>query len=226
MPQDIKAIIFDMDNTLLDYMKFKRSATRAAVDAMIKEGLKMSKTKAVKMMFDVYFEKGFEYRQAFQEFLKRTDSTGKVNYRILAPAIVAYRDARTHVLTPYSGALKVLRSLRKKGYILMLVTDAPRMKGWIRLAMTGLHREFEHVITFDDTGKKKPTGIPFKHALEVLKLKPSQVMVVGDSWSRDMAPAKKLGMRTCIAMYGRDRPPKGKPDHKLNSVKDILTICK
>ena len=223
MPQ-IKALIFDMDNTLLDFWSFKRDSTRAAVDAMLKEGLKMSKTKAVDAIYDLYREKGFEYREVFQEFLKRT--LGKVDYRVLAPAIVAYRDVRTHVLKPYPDVLSVLKELDDRGYKLMLVTDAPRIKAWIRLAMAGLHREFEHVISLDDTGERKKTGAPFKKALKVLGLKPDEVMVIGDSWSRDAVPAKKLGMKTCIALYGRAKPPSGKPDYQISSVREILKICK
>jgi putative hydrolase of the HAD superfamily len=219
----VKAVIFDMDNTLLDFWKFKRAATRAAVDAMAREGLKTSKTRAMKMMFDIYREKGFEYGEVFEEFMKRT--RGKVDYRIVAPAIVAYREARAHVLHSYPDAAAVLKELKKRGYILMLVTDAPRLKAWLRLAMVGLHRAFDDVITRDEKGAGKKTGLPFRKALKKLRLKPSQVMVVGDSWSRDMVPAQKLGMQTCLAMYGRARPAAGKADYELKSLKDLLRIC-
>ena len=37
----IKAIIFDLDNTLLDFMTMKSNAIKSAVDGMIKNGLEI-----------------------------------------------------------------------------------------------------------------------------------------------------------------------------------------
>ena len=42
----IKTIIFDLDNTLIDFMRMKRISCEAAMDAMIKSGLKIDKEKA------------------------------------------------------------------------------------------------------------------------------------------------------------------------------------
>ena len=39
----IKAILFDVDNTLIDFMKMKRKSCEAAVETMISAGLKMKK---------------------------------------------------------------------------------------------------------------------------------------------------------------------------------------
>ena len=50
----IKAIIFDIDNTLLDFMTMKSNAINAAVDGMIANGLDIEKEKAVKQIFDIY----------------------------------------------------------------------------------------------------------------------------------------------------------------------------
>ena len=37
----IKAVLFDIDNTLIDFMKMKKECCRAAIDAMISAGLKI-----------------------------------------------------------------------------------------------------------------------------------------------------------------------------------------
>ena len=49
----IKAIIFDIDNTLLDFMTMKSNAINAAVDGMIANGLDIEKEIAVKQIFDI-----------------------------------------------------------------------------------------------------------------------------------------------------------------------------
>ena len=59
----IKAIIFDLDNTLLDFVKMKRFAVRAAVTAMNEAGLGVDEKKAFDDIFDLYLNKGWEHQQ-------------------------------------------------------------------------------------------------------------------------------------------------------------------
>ena len=50
----IKAGMFDLDNTLIDFMRMKKGCCRAAVSAMKKAGLRIDRKKALKIMFDLY----------------------------------------------------------------------------------------------------------------------------------------------------------------------------
>ena len=49
----IKAIIFDIDNTLLDFMTMKSNAISAAVDGMKKNGLNLEKDAAIEKIFNI-----------------------------------------------------------------------------------------------------------------------------------------------------------------------------
>ncbi len=49
----IKAVIFDLDNTLMDFMSTKKASCDAAIDAMIKAGLKTPKKRALKILFSL-----------------------------------------------------------------------------------------------------------------------------------------------------------------------------
>ena len=84
----IKAVLFDLDNTLIDFMRMKRNSCEAAISAMIDAGLKIKKEKAQKKLFKLYDKYGLEEKKIFQKFLK--EEVKKVDYRILANAIVAY----------------------------------------------------------------------------------------------------------------------------------------
>ena len=53
----IKAILFDLDNTLIDFLKMKRMAIEEAVEAMIDAGLKLDKKQAVELIYELYKEK-------------------------------------------------------------------------------------------------------------------------------------------------------------------------
>ena len=220
----IKAVIFDLDNTLIDFMKMKKHSCSAAIDAMIGAGLDVDHEKATKELFKLYDKYGLEERKIFQKFLKKL--TGKVNYRILANGIVAYRRVRTGFLDSYPNVDYVLLKLKRKGIKLGIVTDAPKLKAWVRLASIKLSNFFDAVVTFEDTKQLKPSKLPFKAALRKLKLKASECLMVGDWPERDIKGAKAIGMKTCFARYGNPKIKKTDADYEISNIKMLLDIVK
>ena len=63
----IKAVIFDIDNTLTDFMKMKRAAVDSAVESMIDAGLKVEKTAMVEKIFEIYWKDGVEDQRIFDK---------------------------------------------------------------------------------------------------------------------------------------------------------------
>ena len=88
----IKAVIFDLDNTLLDFMKMKHMSIDAALSGMQEAGLLIDLNKAKKRIFDIYEEMGWEFQEVFDLFIK--EELGHIDYKILASGIVAYRKAK------------------------------------------------------------------------------------------------------------------------------------
>ncbi len=221
----IKAVLFDLDNTLIDFMGMKRNSCEAAVEAMIDAGLRIKKEKALKRLFNLYDKFGLEDNKIFQKFLN--EETGKVDYRILANAIVAYRGVRSSYLKAYPHTDYVLIRLKSKGIKLAIVTDAPRLKAWIRLMAMKIGNFFDVVVTYEDTKQLKPSNLPFKAALKKLNLKPQECLMVGDMPNRDIEGAKKLGMKTCFAKYGDPtKKRKGNADYEISDIKELLKIVK
>jgi len=196
----IKGIVFDLDNTLVDFMKMKDASIDAAIDAMTDAGLNMKREKARQRIFEIYDRKGIEYQQVFDEFLQT--ELGRIDYRILAAGIVGYRRAREYVLVSYPHVMVALVELMKRGLKLAIVSDAPRLQAWTRLCSLGIHNYFDIVVTFEDTEKRKPEPEPFAKALELMKLRPDEAIMVGDWAERDVVGAKEIGMRTVFARYG------------------------
>ncbi len=88
----IRAIVFDLDNTLVDFMAMKRQAVDAAVHAMIDAGLPFTPD-VVKARIDaIYKERGIEFQNVFDQLLY--DVFNKVDYKILSAGIIAYRRSR------------------------------------------------------------------------------------------------------------------------------------
>ena len=106
-----------------------------------------------------------------------------------------------------------------------LVTDAPKLKAWLRLASMKLSNFFDVVVAFEDTKKLKPSKLPFEAALRQLKVKPSECLMVGDWPERDIKGAAKSGIKTCFAKYGNPKV-KAKADFTINDIRELLSIVK
>ena len=217
-----KAIIFDLDNTLLDFMELKKRSCDAAVTAMIDAGLGIKKGEALKKLFFLYDRYGIEDHLIFQKFLKKT--IGKVSYPILAAGIVAYRNVRSSYLIPYPHVHQALQELQRRGTILCILTDAPRLKAWIRIAALRLMPYFTHVITYDDTKTKKPSPLPFQKMLQTINLEPPACLMVGDMIDRDIAGAKQIGIQTCWARYGAEKKDAANVDYIIDDIIQLLDI--
>ncbi|MFH1455766.1 MAG: HAD-IA family hydrolase [archaeon] len=219
----LKAITFDLDMTLIDFISFKKKASESAAKAMVKAGLNMPLAKAKKDLFNFYLNYGIESNDPFEKFLKKHKN---YNERILAAGINAYLKTKYTCLKPYPKVKPTLKKLKQKGYKLALVTDAPRLKAYMRLDEMRIADLFDVVV-----GKGirlKPSKLPFKKALKELKIKPKEAMHVGDLRERDILGAKKMGMKTCIALYGTEQKKKDKivADYYLNKFEDILRVVK
>jgi len=219
----IKAIIFDLDNTLMDFMKVKRVAIETAVEAMIDAGLKMPKEEMVEKIYKAYGEEGIEDQHIFDKVLER--EFGHIDYRILASGIIGYRRAKEGTMSLYPHVHLTLTTLTKMGIKMIIVTDAPKLPVWMRISALGLQHYFEHILTYEDTGAKKPSPKPFQMALDILKVKPDESLMVGDWAERDVVGAKQLGMKTAFARYGDTFETKDSgADYELNDILELVDI--
>jgi HAD superfamily hydrolase (TIGR02253 family) len=219
----IRGIIFDFDNTLMDFMKMKRAAVEAAVDNMIDAGLPYKKTEMIDKIYKVYWQEGIEDQFIFDKVLMK--EFGKIDYKILASGIIGYRRAKEGSLALYPHVHLTLTGLARRGMKMAVVSDAPRLPVWLRICGLGLQHYFDAVITSDDAGVKKPHAKPFLMALERLELKPAEAIMVGDWPERDMVGAKKVGLTTVFARYGDLQNQQDvDADYKIDDIQQLLDI--
>ena len=221
----IKGVIFDIDNTLLDFMKMKEVAVKSAIKGMIEAGLEIDEIESYKDIVSIYEEFGWENQKVFDVFLNK--SIGYVDNKFLAAGIVAYRRAREANLLAYPNVNRTLVSLTKLGIKLAVVSDAPSREAWMRIYYLNLYHFFDAVITFDDSGERKPSSKPFEMALNKLQLKPEDSLMIGDWPDRDVVGAKQIGMRTAFAVYGDTFGTNNSgADWDIQDVSEIITIVK
>ena len=221
----IKGVVFDLDNTLLDFMKMKQVAVRSAIRGMIEAGLEIDEDKSFDNIISLYEKIGWENQKVFDVFLE--NSIGHVDNKFLAAGVVAYRRAREANLLAYPNVNKTLIDLTKLGMKLAVVSDAPSREAWMRIYYLNLYHFFDAVVTFDDSGERKPSSVPFEMALKKLGLEPESSLMIGDWPERDVVGAKKIGMKTAFAVYGDTFGTKNSgADWDVEDISELVIIIK
>lgn len=219
----IRAVVFDLDNTLVDFMAMKRLAIDAAVNSMIDAGLQLPKAEVHSRIDAIYKERGMEFQSVFDQLMY--DIFQKVDYKILSAGIIAYRRAREAALVPYPHVYLTLIELTKLGMKLAVVSDAPSREAWLRLCYLNLHHIFDCIVTFDDTGERKPSPVPFQKVLDTLGVNGYEALMVGDWAERDVVGAAKVGMKTVFARYGDTFGTLNSgADYEIDDVQELIEI--
>jgi HAD superfamily hydrolase (TIGR02253 family) len=221
----LKAVIFDLDNTLVDFMLMKKQAVDAAINAMRDAGLKLSTDEIRRRIDQIYNERGIEFQSVFDELLYREFS--KIDHKILSAGVIAYRRAREAALVPYPHVTMTLIKLSKMQLKLGVVSDAPGKEAWLRLCYLNFHHLFDAVVTFDDTGMRKPNPEPFRKVLEMLQIEPGEALMVGDWAERDVLGAAQVGMKTVFARYGNTFGTEtSNANYDIDDITQVIDIVK
>nr|MCU0330287.1 HAD-IIIA family hydrolase [Candidatus Kapabacteria bacterium] len=191
---------------------------------MMDAGLALTFDQVKSHIDSIYKEQGIEYQQVFDRLL--TDVLGYVDPRIISAGIIAYRRAREAALKPYPHVTATLMHLNRMGIKLAVLSDAPTREAWLRLCFINYHHFFDVVVTFDDTGERKPSPKPFQTALSRLGVEAHEAIMVGDWAERDMVGAQNVGMKTAFAKYGDSFGNQNTDavDFVLNDIKQLLDI--
>jgi len=226
MPKKIiKAVLFDVDNTLIDFMWMKKVAVELSVDYMLNAGLPGDKQTIVKEIFNIYRRTHIESQNALDELI--VTKLGKLDYKILAAGIIGYQRGRDMSTYPYPKVEYVLKELLKLGIILGTISDAPAEQCYNRLTRSHLINWMDLVITFDDTKEYKPSPKPFLLAVEKLKLDVQEVLYIGDWPERDIVGSKKAGLITAFARWGEHPEARNTgADYELDSIEQVLDVVR
>lgn len=132
-------------------------------------------------------------------------------------ADICYQSARSKV----QEAVPVLEALSKK-YKLELVSN---FYGNIRTVLEdfGISKFFPKIVESAVVGVRKPDPKIFSLGVEDLGLKPEEVLVVGDSYRKDIEPAIKLG---CKAIWIKGKGWTAEEDAQTfpNTITDIRQL--
>ena len=195
IPSHIKAIIFDLDDTLYDcsgtlVLKGRKRAAKiisGTINCSEKEALELQLKLEEKLgpKTDIYREIANLYNLS-DKFYKEVSKT------------VDALDIKDITLFPDVTAS--ISKLKRDGYKLILVTSGDRDLQERKIKALGLERAFDEIIiTYNSSGKEKS----FREVLIKYDLKPEQVFCVGDKIKDEIEVGENMGMLTALMKHGR-----------------------
>ncbi len=218
MASRIRAVVFDMDNTLFDFVEAKIKACKAVVEYL---GLSDEWELLNYFLRRVH---GFEDNRNIRDFMQDKGVYSQKKFEVCCQI---YEDVKLQNIQPYPGVRDVLERLKKMRLKLAVVTDALNGHALKRLQRAELIHFFDVVVSGDMTGKRKPEPDSIKLALNRLGVHPREAVMVGDSLRRDIEAGRRLGMITVYAAYG-DRnffeEKRGKADFVIENAMELIRL--
>jgi phosphoglycolate phosphatase len=212
----LKAIIFDLDGTLVDSALDLRDAVNVL---LAEEGLRQVDLDEVKSMIGDGVAKLVE---------RALSATGGGLSRL--PALVArflqiYEVNASRHTEAYPGVADTLAGLRGLGLPLAVVTNKPYAATIEILEALGLRAYFDAVIGGDTLPERKPHPAPILAALRRLGVAPEAALMVGDNY-HDVQAARAAGVRAFAVTYGYSHKPHAElgADRLINTMSELLPI--
>ena len=229
----LRAVLFDIDDTLFSTTHFAELARRNAVRAMVETGIGLPEEVVLRELEEVIAEFSSNYDHHFDQLLRRLrpKALEKVNSAlIVAAGVAAYHDTKFRELKPFDDVLPLLEALRRAGLLTGIITHGWTVKQAEKIVRLGLvpHLDPGAVFISDQLGISKPNPKIYSIALRDLGLKPSEAMYVGDNPTHDVAPPKSIGM---IAVWARRAARHGlegrvEPDHVVDDFQELRAILR
>ena len=186
----IKAVIFDMDDTLFPELEYVRSGYRAVAEHLSDDT--HSANALYEMMWDIFYaDRKAKVFNVLMKQLGRDEDDGQIQQ-----LIKGYREHRPDI-KPFAGTENVLSEISSK-YRTGLISDGFMPGQQYKLDALGLEKYFDKVIFTETLGREnwKPSPLAYEIMAEALKVEHSECVYIGDNLAKDFISPNALGWLT------------------------------
>jgi len=197
-PLAIKAVVIDLDGTLLDTAPdLAEAANRMQAELQLPP--------IEEVLLKTYIGNGVT--RLIKRVLTR-DMDGEPDKTLFNRAQPIYEKHYAAVVSlnsrPYPGVMDGLEALKKAGYRLACITNKAEKFTLPLLKDTGLRNYFELVLAGDTLPRKKPDPMPLLYACGKFGVTPDKMLLIGDSLN-DTQAARAAGCYVFCVPYGYNR---------------------
>lgn len=204
-----KAILFDIDGTLLDTKNYIFNAFNYALDS---RGYKKTK-KEIESVMGKTLEKCYELLVPSQD------------PQLFCPLHVEYQQNNYHLIKPFPNLKKVLKKIKTSNILIAAVTNRSKHTLHKSLKDVSVHEYFDVILAVEDVANPKPHPEHALTALKKLGVKPENAYMVGDTQT-DILLGKNAGIKTIAVTYGfggKNMHASG-ADFVIDELKELLPL--
>ena len=209
--QPLKAVLFDLDGTLIDSIDHIIACWQETVRTCL--GREITREEVLPTLGRALLEcfeelapgRGEELREVYRAHQKTTHDT---------------------MVTLFPGTRETLDKLRDAGLTLGLVTSKGLPVTMEGLNLFDLVPYFSTLVTYEDTTRHKPNPDPLLVGMERLDVQPADVVYVGDAVV-DIQAGKAAGTHTIGVTWGagdRDSLIASMPDYLCDSMEEVAAL--
>lgn len=225
----IKWLLFDVDNTLLD---FSGASKKAMWNALL--SINIICTEDIYQNYESINHnawKAFERNQITAIELRSRrmklflDSLGITNHNPFE-FNATYLEELVKVSSVYENVDRILHELKKKGYLMSIVTNGFYEVQRPRLKKVGLYHLFDSIIVSDEIGISKPDIEFFEYTSKTLDNIPpkSQTLIIGDNLSSDILGGLNFGIQTCWIHHGKMNESTITPHYSIETINQLQSL--
>ena len=214
----IKAVLFDLDGTLLNRDESLKIFADKQYDRL--KGLigHIPKEIYVRRFIELdkrgYVWKDIVYRQLVEEF-----EFAKITWEEL---LQDYLDNFKHSCIPFDNLLLMLEELKKKKVLIGMITNGYGQFQMDNIKALGIEGYFQTIIISEWEDIKKPDPQIFLRAAEKLGVLPSECVFIGDHPENDMQGATYVGM---VGIWKKDMQwTNVQAEYVVDNLMEILTV--
>ncbi|TMI59999.1 HAD family hydrolase [Candidatus Bathyarchaeota archaeon] len=229
----IRAVIFDLDNTLIQSKKGARQALRVVArifaKRLRKEGIRYSEANLFPKLrlidLEMHGRKFLYNRDVWWETLLKQLGLSKLKGPWVHETTLRYWKTYAGASPLFYDTMSTIHRLKKAGFRFGMVSDSdgtPGMK-MKRIRQQPFLKSLEAIVVAgEDTPGVKPTRRPFTLVARRLGLQPRNCVYIGDNPNTDIEGAKGVGMM--MILVRRRGPRGGHPDYLVRSLSDVARL--
>jgi putative hydrolase of the HAD superfamily len=229
---DLKAVFFDVDDTLYSTSEFSQRARANAVDSMISRGLELPRETVLAELNEVITEFSSNFEHHFDKLLLRLPPSSHrgINPAVLVAAgVIGYHETKHNELVPFPDVTEALERFKVSGLKLGVITAGLAVKQAEKLLRLGIIHYFDPraILISDQIGISKPNAKLYARALEAVGVAPAEALYVGDNPPNDVDPPNRLGMRTALIHRGgrhASSPSQTRPTYEANDLLELADM--
>ena len=199
----IKAIIFDLDDTIWNYTEadtFACSCVFNKIKNLVHPSMKDKDLSVVykKIVCDIKSSNNISNKHNKIIYFKKIFEYLRISLKYLGDIMKEYQSKFESKLYISNGVRQLFSLLKKNNIKIGVLSNNHFYEQYHRLEIFSLISFVDVIVTTDEIGEEKPSNQSFLELIHKLNVSPENIIMVGDNINHDIIPAQHVKIGLCL----------------------------